>query len=462
MKKLIAMGFLTTLIVLSAQAQQRGMGVSKRSDSSNSEQRVALVIGNSAYRDAPLLNPVNDARDIAQTLRGLGFQVIHKENLAQNEMKMAIRAFGERIRNGAIGLFYYAGHGIQVNGQNYLVPIGATINSEAEVEYESVDVGLVLAQMETAGNSMNIVVLDACRNNPFARSFRSNVRGLASINAPSGTLIAYATAPGSIASDGDARNGLYTQELLNNMRTPGLSIEEVFKRARIAVKDKTSGKQIPWESSSLVGDFYFIKPNNAGNSTRPDTTTVDPAKIELSYWESIKNSTDAEDFRSYLDKYPNGTFANLARNRLNSLSKSKSDTARPTVRLDPRDPISGEWETKALGYRTKDGRILTTPPSIVIANLKVNGNRVTGYATEENGLTMTIKDGYWQNNQLGFTTEDPNLKLTLRITARLEGEKLIGESQPIPPKGKKYSLPYRGEQYDMKDLVIIWEGRKIK
>ena len=129
------------------------------------------------------------------------------------------------------------------------------------MEYESVDVGFVLAQLASAGSRMNIVVLDACRNDPFARSFRSATRGLALINAPSGTLIAYATAPGSVASDGSERNGLYTQELLKNLRTPGLDVEEVFKRVRIAVREKTQGKQTPWESSSLVGNFYFRQPN---------------------------------------------------------------------------------------------------------------------------------------------------------------------------------------------------------
>jgi hypothetical protein len=457
-RKLLVIGFLVTLNVFSVQAQQRGQSVSKR----NSEQQLALVIGNGAYRDAPLINPVNDARDIASILGGLGFQVIHKENLTQNEMKKVIRAFGERIRNTGIGLFYYAGHGIQVNGQNYLIPVGANINSEDEVEYESVDVGLLLAQMGSAGNSMNIVILDACRNNPFARSFRSGVRGLASINAPSGTLIAYATAPGSVASDGDARNGLYTQELLTSIKTPGLNIEEVFKRTRIAVRDKTSGRQIPWESSSLVGDFYFIKLNSVAKPAELQTTNADSVKIELTYWESTKNSTDVEDFRAYIEKYPDGAFVELARNRLDSLSKTKPATARPSVKLDPRDPISGEWETKALGYRTRDGRMLTLPPSIIIVNMRLTGNRVTGYGKDEAGSSLMIKDGYWENNHLQFTTEDPNLKFPIKISARLEGEKLLGETYLIPPKDKRYLYPYKGEQHNLKDLVVIWEGRKIK
>lgn len=236
-----------------AQEQQRGLQLG----GPNTERRVALVVGNGAYETAPLKNPVNDAQDMAQALRTLGFDVLYYENLNQNDMKRAIRAFGAKIRNGGIALFYYAGHGTQVNGVNYLIPIGAKIEKEEEVEYECVDAGFVLAQMDNAGNRMNIVILDACRNNPFARGSRSVSGGLAQMNAPSGTLIAYSTAPNSVASDGKERNGIYTQELLKSIRTPGLAIEEVFKRVRISVRGLTQEKQTPWESSSLVGDFYF-------------------------------------------------------------------------------------------------------------------------------------------------------------------------------------------------------------
>lgn len=304
-----AIYFVGALALLQASlASPRSQPRQARDAGRQSEQRVALVIGNGAYEVAPLKNPVNDAQDIARVLGEIGFEVIHKENLGQNEMKRAIRAFGEKLRNGGIGLFYYAGHGVQVNGINYLVPVDAKVESEEEVEYESVDAGFVLAQMEGARNRMNIMILDACRNNPFARSFRSASRGLAQMNAPSGTLIAYATAPGSVASDGGGRNGIYTQEFLSNMRTPGLGIEEVFKRVRISVRNLTQGKQTPWEASSLTGSFSFIQGDAAANPT-------DPAAVEIAYWEAIKNSADPADFQSYLDKYPAGVFADIAKRR---------------------------------------------------------------------------------------------------------------------------------------------------
>ncbi len=253
--------------IASQQSRNRGLGVQQ---TTSPERRLALVIGNGAYSDSPLRNPVNDAHDMAQALRDLGFEVIYGENLLRNEMKSRIQEFGDKLRNSSVGLFYYAGHGVQVKGRNYLIPVDSKITKETEVEYESVDLGFALAQMEDAHNRLNIVILDACRNNPFARSYRSVNSGLASIDAPGGTLIAYATAPGSVASDGEGRNGLYTLELLSFMRSPGAKIEEVFKRVRIAVQSKTAGKQIPWESSSLTGDFYFL---DAG---RPESETASP------------------------------------------------------------------------------------------------------------------------------------------------------------------------------------------
>ena len=178
-------------------------------------------------------------------------------NATRKEMRRAIRSFGEEINKGAVGLFYYAGHGIQVDGENYLVPVSAEVYTEAEVEDECLKVSSVLRQMESAGNRLNIIILDACRDNPFGRSFRSSNTGLAKMDAPTGSILAYATAPGSIAIDGTGSNGLYTSILLKHMMTPNLVIEKIFKRVRIDVVNASGKRQTPWESSSLMGDFYF-------------------------------------------------------------------------------------------------------------------------------------------------------------------------------------------------------------
>ena len=298
--------------------------------------RVALVIGNSAYKTSPLSNPVNDARDMARSLREMGFEVVSKENATRAQMKSSIQQFGNNIIKGDVALFYYAGHGAQVKGENYLIPVDAAITKEEEIEYESVNAGFVMAQMASAQNKLNIVILDACRNNPFARSFRSQASGLAQMTAPAGTIVAYATEPGSVAADGAGKNGLYTGELLKAMSVPGLKIEELFKQVRIAVRNKSQNKQTPWESSSLEGDFYFIQPvsNNASvaqNAAAPVApVTVDSSVIELKFWESIEKSNNPEDFEAYINQYPNGTFVSLARIRIKTLEADKvSATSNP-------------------------------------------------------------------------------------------------------------------------------------
>lgn len=244
--------------------------------------RLALVIGNSAYQTSPLKNPLNDAEDMAAALRNLGFKVILKKNADRRTMEDTIRFFGKQLRNGGIGLFYFAGHGVQVEGRNYLMPVDARIESESDVRYEAVDAGRVLGKMEDAENQLNIVILDACRNNPYARAFRLDQSGLARMDAPTGSLIAYSTAPGEVAADGTERNGIFTKHLIQHMITPNLSIEQVLKRVRIDVARQTNGRQIPWESSSLMGDFYFnpskaseaVQSSVSGSSAADEKTTV--------------------------------------------------------------------------------------------------------------------------------------------------------------------------------------------
>lgn len=224
--------------------------------------RLALVIGNSSYRElTKLQNPVNDARAMAIALEKLGFEVMKYENLSHSDMKRAIGEFGVALDQYEVGLFYYAGHGVQYDGTNYLIPIDANISHEAEIEYECVDAGRVLSKMEMMQTKVNIIILDACRDNPFKFSSSRSVAnpGLTGMDAPVGSIIAYATAPGRAASDGTGKNGLYTEELLSYMFRPQVKVEDLFKQVRINVMQKTNNRQIPWETSSLIGDFYFVK-----------------------------------------------------------------------------------------------------------------------------------------------------------------------------------------------------------
>lgn len=241
------------------------------------EKRVALVIGNASYKEAPLKNPVNDARAVSEVLKKSGFVVTRLEDATRTQMREAIRTFGARIAEGGVGLFYFAGHGMQVKGRNYLVPVGADIALEDEVAGEAVEVDAILAKMETARNRLNILILDACRNNPFGRSLRSTQQGLAQVDAPTGTFVAFATAPGRTAADGSGANGLYTEALLRQIHTPGLKLEEVFKRTRAEVLKSSSQQQTPWENSSIVGDFYFVgSPAPSLSAAHADPSVVRP------------------------------------------------------------------------------------------------------------------------------------------------------------------------------------------
>ena len=257
-----------------------------KADADSGEQRNALVIGNSKYAGVPLTNPENDAKAVAKALEKEGFKVDLKLNASQKEMSEAIVNFGHALKKDGVGLFYYAGHGVQIKGHNYLVPVGEHMTSEEDVSGKAVDIQQVLDGMESAKNRMNVVILDACRNNPFATASRSlggaaktRGGGLSQMDAPVGSIIAFATAPGSVASDGAKGNGLYTQHLLANIEQPGLRIEEVFKRVRLGVRLDSDGQQIPWESTSLEGEFFF-KPGQGLTASEATYTLPKPLGVK--------------------------------------------------------------------------------------------------------------------------------------------------------------------------------------
>lgn len=299
------------------------------SPTAETEVRVALIIGNADYQGMPLRNPGRDARAIAARLESLGFEVMLLTDASQKEMNRAITRFGGRISHGAVGLFYFAGHGMQLKGKNFLIPIDAQIDGETAVRSESVDLDLVLEQM--AATRIGIVILDACRNNPFERRFRSGTgNGLAQVDAPKGVLVAYATSPGRVAADGEGEHGLYTEELLHALDAPERRIEDVFKQVRSRVAAATDDSQIPWESSSLTGDFYFREVPRARNDA--SGSPVDPQFVELEMWQSVKDSDNVEEIQEYLKQYPQGRFAGLARARI--------DRMRPLQESD----LAGKWD----------------------------------------------------------------------------------------------------------------------
>ncbi len=315
--------------------------------------RVALVIGNAAYPKNPLTNPVNDARAMSNSLRRLGFKVISLENASQKQMFEAVRQFGDALKGG-VGLFYYAGHGVQVKGRNYLVPVDADIAREDEVPYKSFDVSQVLDKMEAAGNPLNIVILDACRNNPFGRESRGGGGGgLAQMDAPTGSIIAFATAPGAEAADGSSGNGLYTGQLLRFMNTPGLKVEDVFKRTRVAVKQASGGRQIPWESTSLEGDFFFAR----GDAAAAGPTV---ANLDDELWQLVTDAGHPSAYRAYLEKFPDGKHAAQAR----ALSAPPAPGAVSTGRVGPgQTPRDGPAAPGGFSFSAEEAKMDRATPA---------------------------------------------------------------------------------------------------
>jgi formylglycine-generating enzyme required for sulfatase activity len=312
--------------------------------SNTSEKRVALVIGNAAYKSAPLKNPVNDAKAITKKLQEFNFDVIEIVNQNRIDIYKAIRRFGEKLKNADVGFFYYAGHGMQVNGENYLIPVNSLIESEDEVPYNAINASEILAKMESARSSVNIVVLDACRNNPFPSSFRSSSRGLARIDAPIGSLIVYSTAPGQVAADGDGDNGLFTNFLLKQMSKPGVNIRDVIMATRADVIEATNGIQVPWESSSLINKFYFSKLAAPTQSALqlieqpiefPATELSQPRQVssnlsnELAVWRIVRDTNDPAELRVFLATFSNGMFAKVAAEKLKALGDTSIVSTKP-------------------------------------------------------------------------------------------------------------------------------------
>jgi hypothetical protein len=330
--------------------------------------RIALVIGNGNYQQAglpKLPNPPHDAEDVARALRGFGFEVLEKKDLTLEGMNQAIAEFGSKIGGSEAALFYYAGHGIQVKNQNYLIPVNATIESEASVPYQGVSLNQVLDEMDNGKSGANIVMLDACRNNPISGKFRSGQsRGLASPgNAPKGTVIVYATDPGNVAADGDGRNGLFTAGLLTAFKGKDLSLDGILTLASAEVEQASAQKQTPYVNGpkTLQKSFHF-------------NITVEPghAEIEKTFWTSIERSTDAADFDAYLKKYPKGSYAALAENRLKVL---KADQPAPSA-----TPVS----TSSTAF---DGRWAVT---LVCEDVRDKGSLIKGYT---NRFVVDVQQG---------------------------------------------------------------------
>ncbi len=313
------------------------------------------------------------------------------------------------------------------------------------MEDAGADVNLVLGYMDDAQNGLNIVILDACRDNPFARSFRSATNGLAQVDAPTGTLIAYATAPGRVASDGTGQNGLYPSELLKQMRVPGLSVTEMFMHVRAEVMKQTGNKQVPWEASSLVGTFYYFSapPKNGTSPTMnaaANETKIDPIAVEREYWESIRSSTSPQDYQDYLANYPNGAYAAIARAKLRQLDaqvvEANKITDNPNKTADASHQTGGFGSavTDNSGVKPKDG-FGSTPPrpvtvrafTIQLQSCKISGGDVT--------CDLTVTNTTASDKEFALCQSDYRVTVEERIQRRRRMIWETGMSRPNPLSG---------------------------
>ncbi len=310
------------------------------------ERRVAFVVGNGAYRNVePLPNPPIDAKAIASTLRNVGFEVVEGTNLTRDAMTERLLDFGKKAQGADVALFFYAGHGIAVNGTNYLLPVDANLKSEMDVKLgAAINVDLTLEQ--TMGDAkVKLVFLDACRDNPFAAKIRSSstthsvsvASGLAEMQSGEGTLIAFATGPGQTALDGQqGTNSPFTRALLANLTAPGVEIQQAMTKVRAQVNEETQKQQLPWGHTNLTGSVYLnpVAAPAAGAATVASNPTAAAAsaaagsEVELEFWRSIKDSNKPEELNAYLTNYPSGQFKSLALARIASLQDGPSNTTR--------------------------------------------------------------------------------------------------------------------------------------
>ena len=417
------------------------------------ERRVALVIGNSAYKEAALKNPVNDARLMAAKLKELGFDVIVRENATLGQIASAVAEFAGRLTPDTAALIYYAGHGVQSRGRNYLIPVDAAPNNETELGFQAVDVSRLTEELDRAQARVSFLILDACRNNPFERRLRGAARGLAAVDAARGALIAYATAPGSVAADGDGMNGPYTEELVKALSVPNLKAEEVFKRVTAAVEERTKAQQTPWISSSLRGDFVFYEIANTPSIAAPSGI----ADRDALFWQSIQSSQRARDFEAYLSQFPEGTFAFLARNRIEILKNPqlaaapaiKPPAVRPEVVLEP---IDREFIAK------EPARVRETPDlgARVVATLKEGDPvQVLGKVRDQNWYRIERA-----GKPLGFVATS-----LLEEAAVFKKRKVDEERQQLQaaaaaaPKSSSPSTPAAAPAAPKPKIALLFDGQ---
>ena len=393
----------------------------------------ALVIGNSRYKQSPLRNPSNDAKAIAEALKRTGFDVTLGLEMSHAEMSEAIRAYVASLgKSKPVGLFYFAGHGVQLAWRNYLVPIDAEIVNIEQVRERAIDVNSVIDGLRKAANPMNMIILDACRDNPFGATMQGDQRGLSQLDAPPTTLLAYATAPGHTAADGQGEHGLYTEHLLREMVKPDAKVEDVFKRVRLEVRRRSNGRQIPWESTSLEEDFWFVPPAQVKKLAEAEAERE--FQLELAFWEKAKGATQAGPLEEYLRRYPSGRFSELAQLNLDRLLGSLGEK-RIEVASQAANPFTKGTARMNTAYRVGD-RYSYSSRDMPAGPARPS---VTRTVTDISDTEVTFDNGYLVTDLLGNEKKDGNTSIS--------GRQIVPAEFTV---GKRWSTRFRfvNERFD--------------
>ena len=383
--------------------------------------KVALVVGNGKYKDAPeLKNAPNDAKAIAEALKGSGFAVTMLLDSGRDALVQAIRDYVNGMeKQKAVGLFYFAGHGVQLDWRNYMLPVDAVIDKIEDVAKQSVDVARLMEGLTKAANPMNMIILDACRENPFGTAKPVAQKGLSQMDAPTHTILAYATSPGNVASDGDGANGLYTENLLREIKVPEAKIEDVFKRVRLGVRRTSKGAQIPWESTSLEEDFWFLPPKEL--KKKSDAEKEKAFEEELKLWESIRESKTPGPLEDYLRRYPSGEYTELAQLQLDKVLAQQGEKrveiaaqkgnpyTQGTIRADTDFKVGDFYEVRFLDPGTKAERRRLRPEVVKVTDTEVHFS--TGLILDRMGNTRRTPDGV-------VFTDNQNMPLEFQIGHR--------------------------------------------
>ena len=430
----------------------------------SAEKRIALVVGNSAYRNvSSLTNPANDAVLIAKTLSSLGFELVGGSaqiDLDKPAFEAIVKRFGLLLQGAEVGLFYYAGHGVQVHGENYLVPVSANPEREADVDFEMLGTTLVMRQMEGAHTRLNLILLDACRNNPFGtRASRATSRGLAQMEAPEGTLISFATQPGNVASDGEDGDSPYTKALAQTIQRPGLGLFDVFNEVGLEVKKQTGGAQQPWVSSSPIGgSFYF----SGSPGAQPVPLATAPAHAEQpneaqQVWGTIQNTNSVAVLERFIQQFPASFYSDIARTRLDELQRGQApapSTSRPA-------PHSAGAMSCAEINRPHDPQPVRQWLRGYLSSAGYNGDYQAAaagigvFCQESPQWTLEMSARYWVKSQTAATSAPPSSAPKsappASATPPRECSGRVGYVTGLDPHGDNY-LSVRDEPHAPKGL----------